>query len=214
MTNLDKIKEQVRQAEKLVENTRPLASRETLILLTCQGGIRVPLSDWATVRELAQLGYLQATQETRSAEPTLAGTIVIQRIRQAGAQKPEKRKPMTEPFADLQEWWDNEHDQFITDLITVLSDNERDENGMLKTDGFTFQEIREHMEAHFNAAYDPDMRHLECLPTQRQVNRGIEELLTIEDRAIAYTDDNRIFLRHDDLEEHEIKKAILERLEG
>ena len=118
---------------------------------------------------------------------------------------------LDQPFADLQEWWDRERLQFITDLIDVMAANEkRDGNGNVTDGGFTFQEIRDLMEAYFDKEYDPDMRHLECQPTQRQVNRGIEELLATDNGIVAYEHENRVFLHHDDIAERKMMARIVE----
>lgn len=110
---------------------------------------------------------------------------------------------------DLREWWDWAGEQFLSDLMDVIIENETDEQ-----EGFTCQELRGMMEAAFDKAYAPEDRHLEAKPTQEQVNMGVEMLLASENGQVAYKADDRIYLRHNDIEEQQIKNEILGVLKG
>lgn len=113
------------------------------------------------------------------------------------------------PEEGLQEWWAREEGQFLSDLMDVIIENETKEQ-----EGFTCQELRGMMEAAFDKAYDPEDRHIECKPTQEQVNMGVEKLLMLDNGQVAYKADDRIFLRHNDIEEQQIKNEILSVLGG
>jgi hypothetical protein len=75
-----------------------------------------------------------------------------------------------------------ELDKFIGDIIEVLVDAEcehpEEEEG---AHPFTYAQIRDLMQAHYDKAYDPSDRHLERKPTQREVNFALEVLLSETD---------------------------------
>lgn len=88
-------------------------------------------------------------------------------------------------YKDLWEWYHySEIDGTIIEVLVEADtgDGER---------GFTYTEIRDLLEAHFDKAYDPEDRHLECKPTQREVNFAIEVMLSA-------TDWNNLVLRERD----------------
>ena len=72
-----------------------------------------------------------------------------------------------------------ELDQFVSDVIDVMVSVEsklpEEEEG---TRPFTYAEIRDLLEAHYDEAYDAEDRHLERKPTQREVNFVIEAMLS------------------------------------
>ena len=115
---------------------------------------------------------------------------------------------MPQPFTDLREWWAG-NDLFIAEMIETLIENETDEKK-----GFTFQEIRDLMEAKYDEDYDSDVRDIAPIPTQRQVNLAVEVLLLEEGGQVAYEKDDHIYLHHDELEERRITNDILAHLKG
>jgi len=92
-----------------------------------------------------------------------------------------------ELYKDLRDVYDLS--QFVTDVIDVMIENESEEEEGNRP--FTYAELRDLLEAHYDKAYDPEDRHLERKPTQREVNFVIEAML-------SETDWNNIVIREKD----------------
>jgi len=80
---------------------------------------------------------------------------------------PELYKDLRDPY---------ELSQFVSDVIEVMIENETEEEEGKRP--FTYSEMRDLLEAHYDKAYDPSDRHLERKPTQREVNFVIETMLS------------------------------------
>jgi hypothetical protein len=73
-----------------------------------------------------------------------------------------------------------ELDRLIGDIIEAMVEEETEEEEGKRP--FTYAEIRDFMEAHYDKAYDPEDRHLERKPTQREINYALEVMLSETDR--------------------------------
>jgi len=74
-----------------------------------------------------------------------------------------------------------EVDKFISDIIDVMTQAEVKEGFEDGEKGFTYAEVRDLLEAHYDEVYAPEDRHLERKPTQREVNFGLEVMLSAPD---------------------------------
>lgn len=116
-------------------------------------------------------------------------------------------KEVPELYADLREWV--KYGDPIADFIDAFI--EADDVDDIVGKGFTYAELREIMEKHYDAAYHPEDREFEVLPTQRQVNFLVEMLLADEeDQPVIYEKDGLIYMHRNEVEEQAIKNAILE----
>jgi hypothetical protein len=86
-------------------------------------------------------------------------------------------KGIPELYKDLRDPYDL--DQFVSDVIDTIIENESEEEEGKRA--FTYAELRDLLEAHYDKAYDPEHRHLERKPTQREVNFVIEAMLSETD---------------------------------
>ena len=94
-------------------------------------------------------------------------------------------RDIPELYKDLSLNDDYEVEKFISDIIDVMTSAEVDEGFEDGKKGFTYAEVRNLLEAHYDQAYDqaydPEDRNLERKPTQREVNFGLEVMLSATD---------------------------------
>lgn len=86
-------------------------------------------------------------------------------------------KDIPDLYRDLSAYDPYELNNFASDVIDVMTQAEIDGGFEDGAHGFTYAEIRDLLETHYDKAYDPSDRDLERKPTQREVNFVIEAML-------------------------------------
>jgi len=90
-------------------------------------------------------------------------------------------KSIPDLYRDLSAYDKYELNNFVSDVIDVMTQAEVEGGFEDGAHGFTYAEIRNLLETHYDKEYDPSDRHLERKPTQREVNFVIEAMLCAPD---------------------------------